>query len=59
MYSSTEFAEATEWLKREVDRLGVRITNEKRARLEEIFEVSSRYEWAFWEMCWHGERWLP
>ena len=59
MYASSEFAEATEWLKREVDRLGVRITDEKRARLEEIFVVSSRYEWAFWEMCWRGERWLP
>ncbi|MBT8405282.1 MAG: thiaminase II [Gemmatimonadetes bacterium] len=59
MYASDEFAEATEWLKREVDRLGARIPDEKRARVEEIFVVSSRYEWAFWEMCWKGERWLP
>jgi thiaminase/transcriptional activator TenA len=29
----------------------------KRTRLEELFLLSSRYEWAFWEMCWSGESW--
>jgi thiaminase/transcriptional activator TenA len=28
-----------------------------RARAEDAFAVSSRYEWMFWEMCWQGESW--
>lgn len=55
MYASDEFADATEWLKDELDRLGRDVGEEKRARLSGIFRVSSRYEWLFWEMCWTGE----
>lgn len=57
MYASDDFAEAAEWLRAEMDRLGASISEAKRRRLEEIFVVSSRYEWMFWEMCWHGEEW--
>jgi thiaminase len=28
-----------------------------RKRLIELFVISSRYEWQFWEMCWNGEEW--
>ncbi len=59
MYASDEFAEATDWLRGELDRLGVGISADKRRRLAEIFEVSSRYEWRFWQMCWTGESWEP
>lgn len=58
-YSSDEFAEATAWLKGEMNRVADGRGPEKRARLTHIFEVSSRYEWMFWEMCWRGERWPP
>lgn len=57
MYASDEFAEATEWLRGELDRLGAAADGDKRARLTEIFEISSRYEWRFWQMCWAGESW--
>lgn len=57
MYASEEFAEAASWLRAEMDRLGSDLTPAKRARLETIFVLSSRYEWQFWEMCWQGERW--
>lgn len=57
MYVSDEFAEATDRLRAEMDRLGRGISEAKRARLEEIFVVSSRYEARFWEMCWAGESW--
>ena len=57
MYVSEEFADATERLRAEMDRLGVGISEAKRARLEEIFVVSSHYEERFWEMCWAGEAW--
>jgi len=58
-YASPEFAEAAEWLKAEMNRLGAKATGEKRRRLIDLFVWSSRYEWQFWEMCWHGEQWKP
>jgi len=56
-YASEEFARATEWLRAELDRLAADAGPEKRERLTEIFVLSSRYEWMFWEMCWAGENW--
>ncbi len=56
-YASPEFAEAAAWLRAEMDRLAEGATAEKRERLTALFVLSSRYEWQFWEMCWHGERW--
>lgn len=56
-YASPEFAEAAAWLRRELDRLADRASPAKSARLAELFVLSSRYEWQFWEMCWHGEQW--
>ncbi len=57
LYSSPEFAEAAEWLKGEMNRLAENATAEKRERLKDLFVLSSRYEWQFWEMCWRGEEW--
>lgn len=57
MYASEEFADATAWLRGEMDRLAADAGQEKRSRLTEIFLLSSRYEWQFWEMCWAGEAW--
>jgi thiaminase (transcriptional activator TenA) len=56
-YASPEFAEAAEWLRAEMDRLAEGTSLEQRKRLEELFVLSSRYEWQFWEMCWRGEEW--
>lgn len=58
-YASAEFAQAAEWLKAELDRVAAGVGDEKRARLTELFVISSRYEWQFWEMCWNGEEWGP
>ncbi|NIM52267.1 MAG: thiaminase II [Gemmatimonadales bacterium] len=58
-YASTEFAEAAEWLKAELNRVAAGISDEKRRRLIDLFVLSSRYEWQFWEMCWRGEEWKP
>jgi thiaminase/transcriptional activator TenA len=58
-YASDEFSEAADWLREELDRLAVGITPEKMKRLTELFVLSSRYEWQFWEMCWGGEQWGP
>ncbi|MCJ7627126.1 MAG: thiaminase II, partial [Longimicrobiales bacterium] len=56
-YSSEEFAQALEWLRAELDHLATGIPEDKRKRLFEIFILSTRYEWLFWEMCWKGESW--
>jgi thiaminase/transcriptional activator TenA len=56
-YSSAEFAAAAEWLKTETNRLSAGATPEKWARMRELFVLSSRYEWQFWQMCWIGEAW--
>ena len=60
-YASDEFAEAGAWLRSELDRVtspgGAEVAEEKRARLQEIFVLSSRYELRFWDMCWEGESW--
>jgi len=57
-YSSEEFASAADWLKREMDRLAEASPGKKEV-LKQLFLVSCRYEWRFWEMCWKGERWGP
>ncbi len=58
-YASPEFAQASDRLRGELDRLAEGIGEEKRARLVELFLISSRYEWQFWEMCWQSEAWRP
>jgi thiaminase (transcriptional activator TenA) len=56
-YVSVDFMQAAEWLKAEMNRLAEGATRPKQRRLMEIFEISSQYEWLFWEMCWKGEAW--
>jgi len=57
MYASAEFAELAGWCRALVDRLGAALPSDGRARLQRAFLTSSRYELAFWEMAWNGERW--
>ena len=56
-YSSPEFEQASDWLREEMNRLAAGVSDEKKERLKELFLLSSRYEWQFWEMCWRGETW--
>lgn len=58
-YASQDFADAADWLKAELNRAAANVGPEKRQRLIDLFVLSSRYEWQFWEMCWHGEEWHP
>jgi thiaminase/transcriptional activator TenA len=58
-YASDEFAEAAAWLRAELERVAAGAGAEKQRRLTELFVISSRYEWKFWEMCWSGEEWGP
>ncbi len=56
-YASSEFRQAADWLRAEMDRLAENADTARRRRLTELFVLSSRYEWRFWEMCWRGESW--
>lgn len=56
-YASSEFQEAAAWLRGELDRVAGDPGPDKHARLRELFLLSSRYEWQFWQMCWEGEAW--
>ena len=56
-YTSDEFQQAAAHLKNEMNRLADGVSEAKRARLREIFVLSSRYELRFWQMCWSGESW--
>lgn len=53
MYASPEFADLAAWCRGLTDRL----RDAERGRMERAFLTSSRYELAFWEMAWSGERW--
>ncbi len=56
-YASKEFADASDWLKTEMNRLAEYTSERKKDRLSELFVISSRYELKFWDMCWNGESW--
>ncbi len=57
MYSSPEFAEVQEWMRRQVDGWVKSAGPAERRRMQESFMISSRYEWMFWEMAWKEEQW--
>ena len=57
-YASQEFAESAEWLKAYVDDQSRHISGSERRRLHELYLLSSRYEYDFWEMGWHRKGWM-
>ena len=57
MYSSPEFADVGRWMRSKVDLWVKAAGREEKRRMEEVFLVSSRYEWMFWEMAWNEEQW--
>jgi thiaminase/transcriptional activator TenA len=57
MYASEEFGQLADWCRGLVDRLGTELSAGGRERVQRAFVTSSRYELAFWEMAWSGERW--
>jgi len=57
MYGSPEFAEVTQWMRALVDRCAKSAGSAEKARMEEAFLISSRYEWMFWDMAWREETW--
>ncbi|MGI8413114.1 MAG: thiaminase II [Solirubrobacteraceae bacterium] len=58
VYTSPEYAELTGWARELTDRAGAQAGSGGRERARRAFLISSRYELAFWQMAWAGERWL-
>lgn len=57
LYASPEFAEVQRWMRTKVDEWAKTAGDVARRRMEEVFLISSRYEWMFWEMAWNEEAW--
>ena len=56
-YASEDFDAVGAWLRGWLDRHANRLRSEELARLQEIFLLSTRYEWLFWDMAWRLEEW--
>ncbi len=56
-YASPEFAALAQWIRALLDTLGQDAGTPERARMEELFLLSARYEHAFWDMSWRMEAW--
>lgn len=57
VYASPEFAALAHWVRTLLDAMGERAGALERARMEEVFLLSARYEHAFWDMSWRMETW--
>ncbi len=56
-YASNEYQEIVRWLRALFDEAAADVVGALRARLQEIFDTSSRWEYLFWEMAWRMEGW--
>jgi thiaminase/transcriptional activator TenA len=55
LYSSAEYQEVVDWLKDELDRRAKKAGDSELATAQRLFMAASRYELAFWQMCWDGQ----
>ncbi len=56
-WAGDEFGELVDFLEGEVNRMAADAGSEQRDRMEEMFEKTTRYEIAFWEMALVGPKW--
>ncbi len=56
-YASPDFDTVGAWLRERLDMHCAAITPQEEAHLHNIFLISTRYEWLFWEMAWRLEEW--
>ncbi len=57
MYASQPFRDYGQWLRETLDGLAASLTPANKERLKEHFQLSSRWEYLFWEMAWNLEGW--
>ncbi len=56
-WGGVAFAGYVAHLEEELDALAAHAGGAERGRMAELFELTLRYEIAFWEMAWNGEGW--
>jgi thiaminase (transcriptional activator TenA) len=56
-YASPEFEEVGAWMRARVNERAAVAPESELAHLEQIFVISSRYEYMFWDMAWRREQW--
>lgn len=57
IYASPGFDAVGTWIREWLDTHTVKNRPEEDDHLQEIFLLSTRYEWLFWEMAWRLEQW--
>jgi len=57
MYSGSEYRELAERLRATFDRVAARASTDEISRIHDIFLISSRYEYAFWDAALKLEAW--
>ena len=57
MYSSTEFRELAEWLRKHTDQLATGEGVNTIERMQNAYSYSLRYEYMFWDMAYQCEKW--
>ncbi|WP_324665540.1 thiaminase II [Haloarcula sediminis] len=57
MYAGEDFTELTEWCKGLMDDVAADATVAERERYRDIFRMSARYEYRFWDAAWREEGW--
>jgi thiaminase (transcriptional activator TenA) len=56
-WSGEAFAGYVDYLEAELDRLAEEVGDAERERMAELFELTTKYEIAFWEMAYHSTTW--
>jgi len=56
-WSGEAFAGYVDYLETELDRLAEKVGDAERERMTELFELTTKYEIAFWEMAYHSTTW--
>jgi len=58
-YAGEEYAKSVRQVLAMYDAQAPKLTAVQRARCQELFVISARYEYMFWDMAWREEQWLP
>lgn len=56
-YAAPDFDAVGAWIRAWLDRCATQLHPRDETRLHEIFQISTCYEWLFWDMAWKLEAW--
>ena len=56
-YSSDEYDKLVAYYREFLDKYALSASEAEKCRMEEVFMISSRLEYMFWEMAWHQRCW--